>query len=199
MPKITLKPQSPEFADDDQQVETRGCEMPGCRETAQHRAPKHRALNEHYWFCLDHVKEYNEAWDFFSGMSTHEVEQHIIDSVYGHRPTRRFDMHAVAEEALRVRGWQAYRFTEKEPEKPDMNGGPAMNRNTPEYEALVIMGLEPPVKLADIKARYKTLAKKHHPDLNKGCPKSEELLKGINMAYTILKVAYEQFEKLPQR
>lgn len=50
-----------------------------------------------------------------------------------------------------------------------------------------------------IKARYKELAKKHHPDLNKGSNKSEELLKEINMAYTILKVAFEKFEDLPQR
>lgn len=200
MPRIVLKPQSPEYADEKVRQEKRCCEMPGCREEAHHRAPKHRGLNEHYWFCIDHVREYNEAWDFFSGMSTHEVEEHIISSMYGDRKTRRFDMHAAAEEALRVRAWQTYKFTEEKPEKPDMNdGGHTINSNTPEHEALALMGLTPPVTLAAIKARYKELAKKHHPDLNGSNPESEELLKRINMAYTILKMAYEQFGKLPQR
>ena len=48
-----------------------------------------------------------------------------------------------------------------------------------------------------IKLKYRTLAMKHHPDRNQGCPKSEELLKQINMAYTVLKMAYEKFDKLP--
>ena len=45
-----------------------------------------------------------------------------------------------------------------------------------------------------IKKRYRALVKKYHPDhheqdtVNRG--HNEELLKRINMAYTILKVAY---------
>lgn len=58
------------------------------------------------------------------------------------------------------------------------------------------MGLAPPVDLRLIKTRYKELAKKHHPDLRPDDPEAEELLKRINMAYTILKIAYEKFEKI---
>ena len=61
------------------------------------------------------------------------------------------------------------------------------------------MGLEPPVTLPVIKKKYKELAKKYHPDLNQNDRKAEELLKQINMAYTILKLAYEKFEDLPER
>ena len=67
---------------------------------------------------------------------------------------------------------------------------------TPEGEALAIMDLEAPVTLLEIKTRYKTLAKKYHPDLNPGDSKAEDLLKTINMAYTILKLSYAKFEKL---
>ena len=62
---------------------------------------------------------------------------------------------------------------------------------------MAIMGLKPPVTLDELKTRYKTLAKKHHPDLNQGNPQSEELLKQINMAYTILKLAFEEYKRLP--
>ena len=58
------------------------------------------------------------------------------------------------------------------------------------------MELEVPITLTDIKKRYKELAKKYHPDLNPNNKDAEEQLKKVNMAYTILKVAYEKFEKL---
>ena len=63
-------------------------------------------------------------------------------------------------------------------------------------EALAIFGLEPPLTLEDIKIRYKELAKKYHPDLNKGCARSEELLKQVNMSYTVLKLAFQKFDQL---
>ena len=37
------------------------------------------------------------------------------------------------------------------------------------------------------------------PDLNQGDKQAEDLLKEINMAYTILKLAFAKFEKLEAR
>lgn len=199
MPKIFLKPNSAEFADSQTKTEHQRCNMPGCDAHAEHKAPKDRGLNEYYWFCLQHVQEYNKAWNFFEGMSAHEVEEHTINSLYGDRPTWRYDVEGAAEDILKRKAWQSYHFTEDNPKNEQNSYNPSVNRNTPEMEALAIMGLDLPVTLEDIKTRYKLLAKKHHPDLNKGCAKSEDLLKSINMAYTILKLAYEQFEELPER
>lgn len=194
MPRIFLKPNSAEFAENEQKPRTQHCDMPGCSLQGDYRAPKNRRLSDYYRFCLDHVKEYNQAWNFFSGMSDSEVENHIVAAQYGHRPTWRYDTNQ-AEDAIRRKAWQTYNYTEKEPP----NTGKTAQASTPEGEAMAIMGLQPPVTLEEIKARYKTLAKQHHPDLNRGCTKSEDLLKSINMAYTILKVAYEQFKTLPER
>lgn len=196
MPKIFLKPNSAEFAEKKQEApRERGCDMPGCAAHGEFRAPKNRGLSDYYHFCLDHVREYNAAWDFFSGMAAHEIEEHMVNSIYGDRPTRRFDMAGMAE-TLRRMAWKTYHFTEEEPPRGHTSQA---DRNTPEFEAMAIMGLEPPVTLDSIKVRYKELAKKYHPDLNGGCAKSEELLKQVNMAYTILKLSYEQFSKLPER
>lgn len=175
--------------------------MPGCKGHGEHRAPKDRSLNDHYWFCFDHVKDYNAAWDFFSGMNKQEVEDHIVNSIYGDRPTWRYDVDGAMAENLRRATWQTYHFTDKEPPKDktgDRRTG-AHNPNTPEFEALAIMGLEPPVTLDVIKVRYKELAKQYHPDLNQGDKKAEDLLKSVNMAYTILKLSYAKFEKLETR
>ncbi len=202
MPRIVLKPNSAEFIDTKKETATHACDMPGCGAHAEYKAPKHRGLNEHHTFCLDHVREYNNAWNFFSGMSNAEVEEHMSSAMYGHRPTWRYDAEGAAEDILRRKARQTYNATDErqERERNKYNESHAENnRNTPEFEALAIMGLEPPVTLEKIKTQYKTLAKKHHPDLNQGCSKSEELLKHINMAYTILKLAYAQFEELPER
>jgi hypothetical protein len=198
MPRIHLKPKSAEFADEKSRgPQTRTCDMPGCPDQGEHKAPRDRTLSSHYWFCLNHVQDYNKAWDYFSGMSQTEIEDHIVRSMLWDRPTKRFDGFAVLEENLHRKAWQTYHYTDKEP--PKQGEKPQIERTSPEFQALAIMGLEPPLTMKQIKARYKELAKKHHPDVNNGDPASEELLKSINMAYTILKLSFEKFEKLPER
>ncbi len=205
MPKIHLKPNSPEFADKAEKPEgnnspkSRACEMPGCAEHGEHRAPKNRELSDYYWFCKDHVQEYNKAWNFFEGMSIADMEEHIARATVWDRPTRRSDAAGNAE-AIKRKAWQTYHFTDDEPPKDYTQDRSryAGNRQTPEFEALAIMGLEPPVDLDKIKSRYKALAKKHHPDLNRDDPNAEELLKKINMAYTVLKLAYQKFGDMTQ-
>lgn len=199
MPKIILKPNSPEYAEPETNAASQTCDMPGCPNEATHKAPKHRGLNEHHNFCFEHVREYNSAWDYFSGMNADEVEDHMNKSVYGFRPTWRYDQFKEFEDNLRSKAWQTYEGVDHEEREETRQAHGTFSQNSPEYEAMAIMGLSPPVTLEDIKKKYKELAKKHHPDLNKGCPKSEEMLKKINMSYTMLKLAYAEFEALPER
>lgn len=204
MPKIQLKPNSPEFADKNSKAtpKSRHCEMPGCLCEGEFRAPKNRELTDYFWFCKEHVQEYNKAWNYFQGMSFEDMEEHIARSTVWDRPTKRYDT-AAGTEALKRKAWQTYNFTDQDPpreahqrerDRTRYHG----NRQTPEFEAMAIMGLEPPIDLVGIKARYKELAKKYHPDLNRDDPEAEELLKKINMAYTVLKVAYQKFDNLTQ-
>ncbi len=199
MPIIKLKPKSPEFADINPKIKLNTCEMPGCNEHADHKAPKHRGLNEYYHFCYEHVREYNKAWDFFSGMSDHEVQDHVNNSIYGDRPTWSF-ADSKAEENLHNAAKDQYFYGEESTGSNNHESEKrAVNSTSPEHEAMAIMGLSPPVTLDEIKTRYKALAKKHHPDLNKDNPNAEELLKKINMAYTVLKLAFQEYENLPNR
>lgn len=203
MARIFLKPNSADYADDKPALKARMCEMPGCTCPAEHRAPKDRSLSEYYHFCMDHVREYNKAWNFFEGMSSAEMEEHMVRSLYGDRSTWKFGVNGDAYEALYTKAWQTFHGTEKEPPKQQQRtkeGRSApLASMSPEHEALAIMGLSAPVTLEEIKSRYKSLVKKHHPDINPGDANAQELLKQINMAYTILKLAYEKFEELPVR
>ena len=158
MPRIKLKENSPEFAEQKTKAKSKFCDMPGCHECGDFRAPKDRSLSDHYWFCQDHVTEYNKAWDFFSGMPASEVEKHILNSLYGDRPTRRYDVNGAAE-ALRARAWQTYHFTEEEaPKSFNHDGSVRKAPQTPEEQAMEIMGLSAPMDIKTIKARYKELA-----------------------------------------
>lgn len=177
--------------------------MPGCPENGDHKAPKHRALDEYYAFCFDHAREYNKAWDFFSGMSEHEVQNHMKKSTYGDRPTWKYGVNGDPEEELYKGAKHTYFYGDEEQakaEKGEQNNKRKFvgDTNTPEHEAMALMGLAPPVTLDEIKKRYKTLAKKYHPDLNRDDPNAEELLKTINMAYTLLKLAFAEYRKLPE-
>ena len=55
---------------------------------ATHRAPKGRPRENEYWrFCLEHVREYNHSYNYFSGMSDDAVLKYQKDAITGHRPT----------------------------------------------------------------------------------------------------------------
>ncbi len=188
MPRIVLKPNSPEYATKEEKPPRR-CDMPSCRHAAEYKAPKTRDLSEHYWFCGPHVKAYNEAWDYFAGLSQEEVEAHLQrghkegGGQWGHQ-------HGNAE-ALREAAQKARAFHEGE---RSQTRRPMPAADTPEGAALALMELRPPLDLAKIKARYRELAKKYHPDRNGGCRVAEEHLKHINMAYTVLKAAWGRWE-----
>ena len=48
------------------------------------------------------------------------------------------------------------------------------------------LGVEKYASFADIKKRYRELAKKHHPDVNNGSEKAENNFKIISVAYKFL-------------
>jgi DnaJ-domain-containing protein 1 len=129
-------------------------------------------------------------------MAQSDIEDHIIRSTLGDRPTWRYDNYAGYEEELYNKAWGTYHYTDRPPGEDSSKYSLFGDFTHPEREAMAIMGLEPPISMDIIKKRYKELAKKHHPDLNGKDPVSEELLKRINMSYTILKLAYEKYEKL---
>lgn len=205
MPKINLKPNSAEFADKEKNCDPRICDMHGCNKIAEHKAPKNRGLNEYYYFCLDHAREYNKSWNFFEGMSDSEVQEQTINAMYGDRPTWKYGVNGDPYAELYKKAWQTFNNTEEDPyqearsHKSHDPGNQQYSQYSQEYKAMQIMGLEPPLTLEGIKSRYKELAKTHHPDLNKGSKASEDLLKEINMAYTILKLAYESYEKIKDK
>src|SRR5260370_27862078 len=78
---------NPLTATDGAQTHQRVCEQPGCRLWGEYRAPRARdRLNEHRWFCLEHIREYNKKWDYFAGLDADEIEAHIRADTTWRRP-----------------------------------------------------------------------------------------------------------------
>ena len=160
------------------------CDMPGCDLAGEYRAPKSRTdLAHFYWFCLDHVREYNSRWDYYKGMSPGEIEAQLRADTSWQRPSwplgrlgKHSHMETQVEDEL-----HAFAFGHGT-RPPAPSAVPAELR-----EALGVLGLNWPVTIATVKAKYKELAKRHHPDANGGDKASEETLKTINLAYATLR------------
>jgi curved DNA-binding protein CbpA len=174
------------------------CDHPDCSAPGEFRAPKGRNREGQYFcFCLDHVRQYNQSYNYFNGMSDDDVARYQKDSIIGHRPTwtmgaRRAAGGAAADadpeffadplgvmrsraEAARRRG------AAPEPRGPRVGVAAA--------KALDTLGLDDTATPETIRARYKELVKRLHPDANGGDRSSEEKLREIIQAYKHLRTA----------
>ena len=139
-------------------------------------------LNDYYWFCLDHVRDYNRAWNYFSGLTPEEVEMLVREDTVWQRPTWRYaGGQSRHEKGPRMNDPFGF-FGEDEPK--------AAAPDTEENKALVTLGLAPGVTFEEVRRRYRVLVKTHHPDANGGDKAAEERLKIINRAYATLKAVY---------
>lgn len=199
MKRVRLKEKSPEFAEEKmQKPRTHVCDIDGCMESGDFRAPKDRSLKSYYRFCKKHIADYNRAWNFFDGMADEDVQTHVYESMFGDRPTWKYTAFSNLEDRLREKasGFMNYNHQARvEEEKERRRREKLINPQTPEGEAMQIMELSPPLSMDIIKTQYKKLAKQYHPDVNRDNPDAEEKLKDVNMAYTVLRLAYQKFEE----
>lgn len=168
----------------------RSCDMPGCPHCGEYRAPKSRsALNQYWWFCLEHVRAYNAAWDFYKGMTPGQIEAQTRSDTGWQRPTwplgslgKQTLDEAMLRDPLHVLSAGRINRGAADPSRTRPNTVPHDLRDPMQQ-----LGLDWPVSMDALKARYKELAKRHHPDANNGDRASEERLKTINLAYAAVK------------
>lgn len=174
------------------------CEWPACDQGAPHRAPKGRGNEGQYHrFCLDHVRHYNKTYNYFQGMGDEAIAAYQKADLTGHRPTWTMGVN-------RVGG------SYSEPRKADHGtpindpfgmfhgarptGGPVYEEPKRRVSAITqkafdTLDLDIATDKVEIKARFKLLVKRHHPDANGGDRSSEERLRQIIQAYNYLKTA----------
>lgn len=183
---IRIKPERPS-----PKPEARTCARADCPKEGSHPVPKSREnLNDHLWFCLEHARAHNESWDYFRGMSDDEIRAFQDEAVIGHRPTW-----PLGKRGARARnGAGSYELHDDygvfgaTAERPRPR--PPERRITGVQErALDVLNLDATATLHQIKARYKELVKRFHPDANGGDRGAEERLKQVIKAYGVLRAS----------
>ena len=171
----------------------RPCDVKRCADDGLYRAPlAPDQLRTYLWFCLDHVREYNKAWNYCAGKSETEIEALIREDVVGWRPTWPLGQLGGSVAQMRFDRLRD-EFGLFEDDGKDKHSGRRRGRGKSQKmqsavdEALDILDLSTPVTAAVVKAQYITLVKQHHPDANGGDKAAEERLKLINQAYETLK------------
>jgi DnaJ domain len=172
------------------------CGWDGCGRPAAYRAPKgRRREGEYHNFCLDHVRLYNKSYNYFAGMGDDDIAEFQRSSVTGHRPTWRVGVNpgrAEAEDHGRAPEWSF-----SDPFGLFGQGGGRTARAEEvrrplkklERKSFLALDLEGHETGTEIKARYKMLVKRLHPDANGGDRSSEDKLSQIIQAYAYLKSA----------
>lgn len=182
-----------------------GCAWPGCDKAGGHRAPKGRgAEGEYHLFCIDHVRDYNKSYNYFAGMSDADVASYQKASITGHRPTWSSGVNAWASTGFKsgaetaMPGYKRdfgthdpFGFFERARQSATEGEERAQRRpiRNAERKCFSAMDLHEDSTAEEIKARFKALVKRHHPDSNGGDRGSEDRLREIIQAYNYLKQA----------
>jgi hypothetical protein len=155
----------------------RACDWEGCCGEGLYRAPRSRTnLRSYWWFCLEHVRVYNATWNYYAGMNEREIEADLrFDGVW-QRPSWPLGS---AQGFTHRQRWQDSAFGPGGAPPPP----PPVRPLTEADRALIVLDLTPPVTVAIVKARYKILVKRYHPDANGGDKDAEERFKIISEAY----------------
>ena len=68
------------------------CDWNNCNKIGEYKAPIERDNSRKYrLLCLEHVREFNKKWDYFSGMSDNQIYDFIKSDLTWHKPTQSFN------------------------------------------------------------------------------------------------------------
>lgn len=169
---------------------TRVCEHEGCQEAGKYRAPKSPdTLDDFFWFCKDHIREYNLKWNFFDSSSEEALANQMDKDRVWERETKPFK--ATDEQ----RAWA--RLGVDDPHQvlganATQNPGKSITgatRKLPatERRALDLLEAKDHWTKAEIRKSYKKLIKVLHPDMNGGDRSDEEKLQEVVWAWDQIK------------
>jgi len=177
------------------------CEWEGCEAPGEYKAPKGaRSEGQYHHFCLEHVRHYNTAFNFFAGMEKEELDSalHTPPAAEARKSFGTGQAGARTSTAAKTAGLRPgdkygdpfgvfARYRHRQAQTPAAERVKPLHE--PDRRALETLGILGYPKSDEIKQSYKTLVKIHHPDANGGDKSSEDRLRAIIAAYSHLKKA----------
>lgn len=182
--KIRSKPAAEEVRPDQEPR----CQHPGCSRKGEFRAPKGRDHEGQFFrFCLEHVKQYNQTYNYFAGMTDSAVQDYHKDSLTGHRPTWTVGVNGSVAPDSKIDAASLLRAKLDRLRRAREAAGQRKSVGKAALKALESLGLDESADKVTIRRRFKELAKRLHPDLNEGDRSREDKLRAIIDAYNYLK------------
>jgi DnaJ-domain-containing protein 1 len=140
------------------------------------------------WLCLEHVREFNQRYNYFDGMTVDEI--HAAQS-----PTAGWasEVRAFRDSADRPPKWADFadpleaisgRFGRRQPPAGRRDGKPLSEADR---KALGVLGLAIDSDLKALRARYSELVRRYHPDRNGGDRSHEADLQKVLAAWAQLR------------
>ena len=181
----------------------RPCWVSGCPEPGEFRAPplegSARPGDEGprwRWLCLDHVREFNQGYNFFTGMSPEEIAAAQRPFAGWERETRAFSSNAHSPPPK----WSDFSdpldaIGAKFKERVAKARADAQMRQDGQFlsaedrKALRVMELDIDADRKALRMRYTALLRRYHPDHNGGDRSHEGALQGVIQAYAHLRKA----------
>lgn len=171
---------------------TRVCEHPGCEESGQYRAPKSPdVLDDYLWFCKDHVREYNNKWNFFENATEAELEAQFSKDRVWERETKPFGKKSEEQRAWARLGVDDPHqvLGENATRNPGKANGGTLRLPPTERKAIEILDAKDSMTKAEIRKVYKSLIKVLHPDMNGGDRSHEDQLTEVVWAWDQIKAS----------
>jgi hypothetical protein len=155
------------------------CDHKNCTKAGTCRAPKSRDLRDYWFFCPEHAAEYNKNWNYYADMTADEIDADWERQTFG--TSAKDKGQDTTEYTNFINDFLTGRATfDKMPAKKSLP--------STIISALKIFDLPITASLREISARYRILAKQHHPDTSHG--DSAKFTK-ITNAYATLKEYYK--------
>ena len=165
------------------------CDWNNCSKEGLYKAPKEKDNSKNFrLLCLEHVKEFNKNWNYFSGMNDEQIYNFLKSDMTWHKQTQSFSSSDSFFKVL----WNNTLKDEFDRHKfgSQYNYMNQFKFNHNDIKAFSILGISVGLKWTKIQEKFKKLVKKFHPDMNSGNKKYEDKLKVITLAYTQLKNTY---------
>ena len=166
-----------------EKIYPRICDKEECNENGEYKAPKSRIkLNEYYYFCLNHVKEYNKSWDFYKGLTVNQIEQAMRKDTIWDRPSwpLKGKPSKIMDQINELLN-NDNNFFEKDSYYYGFYKNKLIDETLTKEQnnALKLLDLKLPANLDQIKKKYKKLVKIFHPDVNGNNKEAENKFKEI--------------------
>ena len=165
------------------------CDWNNCKEKGEYKAPVEKDNSKKYrMLCLEHVREFNKNWNYFSGMNDDQVLDFLKSDMVWHKPTQSFSS---SDNFFKILWNNALNDELNRSKFNNCDNKDSYRFNHNDIKAFSILGVSVGLKWENIQVKFKKLVKKYHPDMNSGNTEFEDKLKIITLAYTQLKNTYK--------